>query len=314
VVLGHTLRGLRATHILPDSGMPLQIDRFVYAFHMPLFFLLAGLFLPKSLDRPFREYVGDRFARLGYPYIIWAPLQTVLQIVGSRFTNHPQQPSDLWRIVYAPPMQFWFLYVLLVLVLLVYALWRLRIGRLGVLLAATATLATTDRVTLLDWDVWFMARASFIYLAVGMVIGTPRARRLWMQLPTPMAAVVALLGFAAVALTARTDGLEAHSALARSMAFVGVAATLALSQLPFPGSLRVALRYLGQQSLVIFVAHTIVSAVARIVLLSVLHVHGPTIHIVLAMSLGVVAPLVLDHFCKRFGISAFEYPRRARGT
>src|SRR4051794_36832842 len=48
VVVGHDLRGLMAAGILPRAGATEIIDGWIYAFHMPLFFVLAGFFVPHT--------------------------------------------------------------------------------------------------------------------------------------------------------------------------------------------------------------------------------------------------------------------------
>ncbi len=60
IVLGHT-------HSL--KGFP---NNFIYSFHVPLFFFLAGFLLKdKYLELPFLLYVKRYFQRLGFPYFVF---------------------------------------------------------------------------------------------------------------------------------------------------------------------------------------------------------------------------------------------------
>ncbi|MCV3214943.1 acyltransferase family protein [Plectonema radiosum NIES-515] len=43
VVVGHILRGLVNSSILEESKLLLFVDRWIYGFHMPLFFFISGL-------------------------------------------------------------------------------------------------------------------------------------------------------------------------------------------------------------------------------------------------------------------------------
>lgn len=53
VVLGHTLRAMVNSEILESSITVNSIDRWIYAFHMPLFFLISGLLIERSISKPF---------------------------------------------------------------------------------------------------------------------------------------------------------------------------------------------------------------------------------------------------------------------
>jgi len=52
VVVGHMIRSLVNSNILIDNFWVTFVDRWIYAFHMPLFFLVAGLFIQKSVQKP----------------------------------------------------------------------------------------------------------------------------------------------------------------------------------------------------------------------------------------------------------------------
>jgi fucose 4-O-acetylase-like acetyltransferase len=67
VVLGHTLRGLDSSRIIADNGAFRSVDSWIYSFHMPLFFLLSGLFAERRIERNAGEFVLDKLATLAYP-------------------------------------------------------------------------------------------------------------------------------------------------------------------------------------------------------------------------------------------------------
>lgn len=59
VVLGHI--------IFPKS----LLNKFICSFHMPLFFMLSGLFVVKHLNTDFTTHFSNRFKRLMIPYLIF---------------------------------------------------------------------------------------------------------------------------------------------------------------------------------------------------------------------------------------------------
>jgi hypothetical protein len=94
-------------------------------FAMGLFFLLAGLLTPGSLDRKGpRRFAGDRLLRLGLP---WAAFALVLWplTVAAMYRAVGMPPSSAWADLTEPPLDtgpLWFLLVLL-LYSLGYAAW-----------------------------------------------------------------------------------------------------------------------------------------------------------------------------------------------
>jgi Acyltransferase family len=98
-------------------------------FAMSLFFLLAGLLTPGSLDRKGpRRFADDRLLRLGAPWVAFALVLWPLTVVAM-YRAVGASPSSAWADLTEPPLDtgpLWFLAVLL-LYSLGYAAW----SRLG---------------------------------------------------------------------------------------------------------------------------------------------------------------------------------------
>ena len=141
VVLGHALIGLFDASLLPRSGWPWRLYYAVYAFHMPLFFWLAGLFAPRSLDRPAPALLTQWWWRLVWPYLLWSTLQWAVLGLSAGWANHAAELSlARWlALSWRPISQFWFLQTLLLLQVLAW--WgRPRLGTTGLLWAALTLL------------------------------------------------------------------------------------------------------------------------------------------------------------------------------
>jgi fucose 4-O-acetylase-like acetyltransferase len=112
VVYGHVIRGLHSATIISEQTFYLS-DTLVYSFHMPLFFVLSGLFFRKSMDKynP-KGFVIEKCKTLLYPYIIWSLLQTGIEIILSNFTNTKVELNSLFTCLIIPRDQFWFLFAL----------------------------------------------------------------------------------------------------------------------------------------------------------------------------------------------------------
>jgi len=310
VVLGHTLRGLVNAGLLNPEGPVAVVDRWIYAFHMPLFFILSGLFLARSADRPLRSFVADKLLRLGYPYLVWVTLQTLVMVVLSRYTNHPSHLSDLARAVYQPPMQFWFFYALLLQSLIFGLLWKTGMGRAGVLIVSLLAWVSARWVPAGTWLPFLQARDYFPYLALGVLLGRADVMERIGSLSRVWAGVIVTAGFGLVTAFLNLHLLEQREA-AMAAALAGSAAVIALSASVARRGAVPAVSLWGKESLAIYCAHTLASAGVRIGLKSVLHLSSPGIHLALGVLVGLCGPLALVWLTKRFRFPyLFELPRR----
>lgn len=112
-------------HLVYTEG---PIKQFVYSFHMPLFFILAGLFAKDILDiSSFRQISIKNAKRLLLPYIVtmlmlcaWGGVQAIakhdigyfLRHLFSMLTASADGWDTQWGLIYAGPM--WFLIALFV--------------------------------------------------------------------------------------------------------------------------------------------------------------------------------------------------------
>jgi fucose 4-O-acetylase-like acetyltransferase len=317
VVIGHTLRGLTASGLLPSDGLWAYVDRFIYAFHMPLFFFVSGLFLMPGREESYLGFARRRLLRLGYPYLLWATLQTLVQILLSRYTNHRVGFEELWSIGYAPPMQFWFLYALFLQVLLIGALSKLGLGRGAILGVAALLYVTQSLVPLVGWMPLQQARGMLLYTCLGVFMGaSPRIKAIEAGRSALYAGSV-VVGFAVVAVFAlRSDPSRSDPNLAFVVASCGMLASISLCVLLGRlGAVRISqlLTEWGEASLAIYVAHTLVSAGVRIVLTRAFHVENPAIHAVLGTLLGLTVPWAMFRLCRRIDWPyPFEWPASPR--
>ena len=91
--------------------------RWIYAFHMPLFFIIAGYFYDCSTRRTdYLPFVWSKFQRLMLPYFIlsWAIVGTKVGIGRVMQVDHPVTLDALYRVFYLPEAGYflWFVYVL----------------------------------------------------------------------------------------------------------------------------------------------------------------------------------------------------------
>ena len=106
-------------HYIPDNAPSWYIGfvSFVYHFHMPLFFMIAGFFYERSIKKiGYWRFVRSKFERLMFPYFIlsWAIIGIKILVDGFMQVDHPVSISALYRVFYFPEAGYflWFVYVL----------------------------------------------------------------------------------------------------------------------------------------------------------------------------------------------------------
>ncbi len=114
VVFGHVLIGFSAQHPLDFSARLAAVEYAIYTFHMPLFFVLAGLNVERSLAKGQAHFLQNKLWTIGYPYILWSLIQGCIQVLLPHMIHTPHAAMTLLTILWRPIDQFWFLYVLFV--------------------------------------------------------------------------------------------------------------------------------------------------------------------------------------------------------
>ena len=114
VVLGHALQGivsmLKATQY-GDYSSVWYATEVIYSFHMPLFFLIAGLFVGKN-NRLSVNFLIKKLKRIAVPYFVWGGIIAFSMQVASNYTNGGLGLKNFLFSPVIPFSQYWFLYVL----------------------------------------------------------------------------------------------------------------------------------------------------------------------------------------------------------
>lgn len=302
VVVGHAWRGINTAGLLDaaPTGLFYAIDVRIYAFHMPLFFLLSGLFLvPSLIKRSVASYAASRMMRLLYPLILWTYIFAIFKFLAGDMANNPIQRQDIFASPIPGRWQFWFLWALLLLQLsliplrpaLRSAYWRPR-ALCGVFLFSILMLFLPVPTT-------FHAATSnalqFLpFLALGLLVAefrlllcsTDRLVGVWLAVFITCLVLVPTL--------AEIGFPEVFTASILCMSLIGV---MAQGTVLFP-ALTQGLAWLGAYSMIIFLSHTIFSAGTRAVLVAI-EVDNITVHIGLATFTGVVMPIALQRTFSR---------------
>jgi fucose 4-O-acetylase-like acetyltransferase len=247
------LGGLRESGILNNSWGGFA-ERYIYIFHMPLFFFLAGLFVAQSAHRAFGVYFTNKVSVIAYPYFVWLLLEGSIQVFASRFTNNHLSLTDLLKTVYQPIDQYWFLYVIF---LMYIAYWFVHHGRVSnniVLFGSVLIqIAQIFGFNIVRWDVFDSFCHFSIYFALGVRIANAsfltNLRALsWIHLSYLAVGGYIFIALILILVVAPTDTPNVSWLLITKtlLALLGINATIALSMLSCGSRIGSYLRIIGQ--------------------------------------------------------------------
>ncbi len=279
--------------VIEHSSMSDGTYDFIYSFHMPLFFLLSGIFNRHSIAR--RGFLADKVRTILYPYVLWSLMQGTISMLVPSGLNDPLTTRRLLVGLAVDPIgQFWYLWTLFALCLLVDVAHRAGLEAGAIFAAAVGLWAIGFWPTAFD-ALGLMPRSLCrygIYFGFGFWMSdglrkTPPVRS-WTLI------TVAMLGFAGAWVTREWRFDLRFAPLAAAM---GIVAVLAASHvLELGASL---MNRLGRWSLPIYLGHVIAAAGVRIGLLR-FGVTYPPVHLVVGTTIGLGAPALLG-WARDFG-------------
>ncbi|MCE5336938.1 MAG: acyltransferase [Desulfobacteraceae bacterium] len=303
VVAGH----YSPPHV-PDYWMELR--GIIYAFHMPLFFVLAGYLFGMAPHSDYSELLKKKFDRLVVPFLSASVFFVVVKyVVGIQFSL--LYPVNLQSIAYAfiyPIRSYvsplWFLYALILIFVLFPVLSRVCKDNPYLLLAAALILYS------FEWTEAFCIAQVFHHLPVftlGYVLGLSR-----IDLDSSVSRPAALTGFFLAALAFAALYLVRHSypaltfnkammlllSLSGSAACIFLSVALSLSQ----SRIKDFVIPVGVYSMSIYLFHTVFTSALRIGFNDVLHIPESAFPLAALTSVaaGIVFPLLLEkHWLRR---------------
>src|SRR6185437_10132505 len=91
VALGHTNQGIQHRGWWGASSVGPRLDVIIYAFHMPAFFFVSGIFLSASVQkRGPGKFTLERIRTLIYPYLLWSMIsQGSVRVLSHFVAQHP---------------------------------------------------------------------------------------------------------------------------------------------------------------------------------------------------------------------------------
>lgn len=171
-VIGHSFPDAEiGWKIVGKDSFAFFLEKWIYSFHMPVFFLFAGfLFIPRLHKMGVGATLLKRFNRLMLPYLFFSILYILIKTIGASYANHPLS-QNFWvemLLGVSPANGCWFLWVLFVMSL-ICVVFR-KIGTYGLLILSVlmAVISFIDS----SWMIGQIKHVfhDFVWFALGGVL------------------------------------------------------------------------------------------------------------------------------------------------
>jgi len=264
IVIGHANRSIDRSVLLTWTEDLKALDAVLYSFHVPLFFVLAGV--SAALARPgWRNGLRSLLLGVIVPYLIWSIIWILSKsMLPGTLINVPLSLSDVWQILWMPVDHFWFLYhlVLIRVIWLLAERW-LNLTQQWSVLVVMIVAAHGLRMLGDHWTfvAHFMENTAFFgFGLIGLqqvVADVSRFGRM---------AMVSLTAFAALLAVDWMNDVPTLTFLTSAAGVSAVIFAMAYLNRSVAGPLRDGLARIGQASLVIFLLHVFAIGLVRLLL------------------------------------------------
>lgn len=310
VVYRHSTEGLKNAGLFTGNNLLQQFNDLMHSFRMPLFFVVAGILMNMSLSkRCLKDYLRQRVDLILYPYVIWATIQTSIQLVlPDNFTNAEKDWRSYLEILYAPRSieQFWYLYALFN-IMVIYSILkvRFRVKPLPHFVLSLAMLLIEKSCRLHNIDLYFVGDifAHYIYFATGDIISgyvlNPANRNRLASKKTLMLIIpfFIILNYLYVKFPAMQ--LTSFSLL---VAYSGIALTIVVSFMLENVNGVHFLKVIGANSLYIYLMHVIIMGANRVFMTKVFNIESVAFLTATNLLAGLILPVLIHNILVKNGV------------
>jgi uncharacterized membrane protein YcfT len=305
VVMMHSTLGVEKAADAP--GWMGYFVEFARPFRMPDFFLIAGLFLASRINAPWRLYLDRKVLHFAYFYVLWLTIQFAFKAPG--FAAEMGWGGVAREYLYAfvePWGTLWFIYHL-ALFLLVTRLLKNVPWPIVWLGAAALEIAPIHTGSVLIDE--FAGR--FVYFYTGYVFASSVFKFAEWVRADRVAATIGFALWAVVEALLVFNGYGDLPLVSLALGLVGAMAVVTLATLISPLRLSAPIRWLGEHSIVVYLAFFLPMAVSRTLLLKTgIITDIGTISVLVTLS-GIVGPVLFYALVKRTGWGMFLFERPA---
>jgi fucose 4-O-acetylase-like acetyltransferase len=320
VGFGHCFLTLNG-HGLPLDKYPFinYINTFMYGFRMPLFFIVSGLLVGRSLlKKGYGGYVSDRTNNILYPLFIWGSVQVTMQLLAARYTNNTTTPWAYLDLIIDPRQDgpFWYLNALF-FIGSIYALIKskLKLAPIVQVLFGLGLYSVNAWIKVTDHNFGFLNDICeyYFFFALGdlisdIMLGEGNIQRFtsWkIFIPLSIVFIAIQYYFTQNNLLPTKYGIQ-YTEYKQPFwfmieALIGCAASLSFSFLLQRYKAFTFIRIVGYHSLFVYCMQIITMSAARIICMNFLHINYVPVLLLIVWTSGIVLPIFFYNFCLKYG-------------
>lgn len=312
VVMMHSTLGVEAA--VGETGWMGTIVTWAQPFRMPDFFFIAGLFLVRTIDAPWRKFLDRKVVHFAYFYVLWMVIQAVLKGVG----DPAAIPGHILTSLYQPFGTLWFIYMLPIFFLVVRFTRTVPVWLMLAVGAALEIAPISTGYLLIDE---FASR--FVYFYAGYALADYAFRMADEARGNPLRGLLFLAGwaivntlavFTQVELMGETYSIAQLPFLSLALGALGALAVITTAALITHSRVGNVFSYMGARSIVIYLAFFFPMIVTREVALRLGLIPDTGIIALITTLVAVSTPLLGYWVVQKlgFGLFLFERPEWAK--
>ncbi|WP_282039773.1 acyltransferase family protein [Saccharicrinis aurantiacus] len=283
VVYGHVARGINSSGI--EFKLFEKFDNAIYAFHMPLFFLISGFLFQKSISKPKKRIFLSKLDTILYPYLIWSFLQICIQYILSNLINGTVDIIDVYTF-FLPRSQFWFLLALFAIMTITLFLTK---RHKNLYLLVSSILSILLIIIPLNLEFADQITGNILFFNIGIVLSTNRPK-FYKLIENRTLLIINSIIF--IVLEILLFNLKESSII--NQLILAISGSILIIQISNKRFMNINfLKELGQQSLVIYILHILVGSGTRVILLKIFKLDNLHVHLFIGTLFGVFIPFLL---------------------
>ncbi len=300
VAIGHLIMSFFDAGILEKSFIPSFFIKFIYYFHVYIFFFVSGFLMKSSAEKfttvkDFTKYKLIRCTDFLIPYFIFSLITYCIKVLLSSNVNSPVDNSLADALFISPLNQMWYLYAIIVIIAFMPLIKSEK--TLYVLLATALALkiltflpfytAPTPIDYLFKNSIWFVLGYFWAYKDITL-------KKPIVFIITPLFAASSVFVFI---FDFNNDVVTAILTMLALLSAIEIIRLITKNKDKISGIWK----YLSKYMLQIYLLHTICAAGIRVILIR-LNITNLIIHTIAGLIFSFVIPIICAMFAERFRI------------
>jgi uncharacterized membrane protein YcfT len=280
---------------------------------MPAMAFLSGLLLAPSLRKGARTYLWGKVDNVVWPFLVWAVIYKLVWIAAVPLTGTPHHLSDLLAIAWAPPGHLWYLRDLFAFYVLHLALSRVSLPRTPMLFCAAAAAILLAALQETGFNNGQGERFFFLFAFFtlgGWLSDHPDRFEAILRNPWARTAASAFAVATVPATLAWGNMRYEWESTPFTTGAIGLLALTAQGLCRTP--LSAGLRFLGRNSLMVYVGHWLIVAVSAMLVTRYAADLNPTVMAIFVLVAGIGFSVAGIHLVRQVPAldALFSFPRR----